>query len=55
MQEAAGLNMTSTIYKIDSESLLKLLGSPTKKAILSWAIFDLSMNINEICNPCLSR
>ena len=52
MQEAVGLNKTSTIYNIDSESLMKISGSPTSKAILSWDAFDLDMNKNEIYNPC---
>ena len=52
MQEAVGLNTTSTIYNIDSESLMKISGSPTSKEILSWDAFDLDMNKNEIYNPC---
>ena len=52
MQEAVGLNTTSTIYNIDSESLMKISGSPTSKAILSWDAFDLDMNMNEIYNQC---
>ena len=52
MQEAVGLNTTSTIYNIDSESLMKISESPTSKAILSWDAFDLDMNKNEIYNPC---
>ena len=52
MQEAVGLNTTSTIYNIDSESLMKISGSPTSKAILTWDVFDLNMNMNEIYNPC---
>ena len=52
MQEAVGLNTTSTIYNIDFESLMKISGSPTSKAILSWDAFDLDMNKNEIYNPC---
>ena len=51
MQEAVGLNTTSTIYNIDSESLMKISGSPTSKAILTWDVFDLNMNMNEIYNP----
>ena len=54
MQEALGLNTTSTIYNINSESLMKISGSPTSKAILTWDVFDLNMNMNmnEIYNPC---
>jgi Ca2+-transporting ATPase len=58
LQQAVGLNTTGTVYKQHSASELEISGSPTEKAILSWAFYNLDMNIeevkknNKIDHPC---
>ncbi|KAG5244989.1 calcium-transporting ATPase 12, plasma membrane-type [Salix suchowensis] len=47
LQEGVALNTTSTINKSHATSVPEITGSPTEKAILSWAQMDLGMNINE--------
>ena len=48
LQEAAGLYTTSTIYKIDSESLLKILGSPTKRTLIFILKSKTAQNLDTI-------
>ena len=48
LQHAVGLNTTGTVYKPNSTSVPEVSGSPTEKAILSWAVFNLGMNIEEV-------
>lgn len=48
LQQAVGLNTTGTIYKPHSASVPEISGSPTEKAILSWALFNLGMNMEEV-------
>ncbi|KAL4637102.1 hypothetical protein ACB092_03G056500 [Castanea dentata] len=48
LQQAVGLNTAGTVHKPHSTSLPEIFGSPTEKAILSWAVFDLGMNIEEV-------
>ncbi|KAB1202994.1 Calcium-transporting ATPase 12, plasma membrane-type [Morella rubra] len=43
-----GLNTASIVYKPHSVSLPEISGSPTEKAILSWAVFNLGMDIDEV-------
>jgi Ca2+-transporting ATPase len=58
LQQAVGLNTTGTVYQQHSASELEFFGSPTEKAILSWAFYNLDMNIeevkknNKIDHPC---
>ncbi|XVE89874.1 hypothetical protein DITRI_Ditri20bG0030200 [Diplodiscus trichospermus] len=47
LQQAIALNTTATIYKPKSSSLPEISGSPTEKAILSWAVLDLGMNLDD--------
>ncbi|GLT95184.1 hypothetical protein SLE2022_128800 [Rubroshorea leprosula] len=47
INEGVGLNSSGTIYKPDSTSVPEISGSPTEKAILSWAVTNLGMNVNE--------
>ncbi|XVF31147.1 hypothetical protein REPUB_Repub16aG0120600 [Reevesia pubescens] len=47
LQEAIALNTTGTVYKPNSRSLAEISGSPTEKAILSWAVLDLGMNLDD--------
>jgi Ca2+-transporting ATPase len=51
LQQAVGLNTTGTdctVYKQHSASEPEISGSPTEKAILSWAFYNLDMNIEEV-------
>ncbi|XP_050275102.1 putative calcium-transporting ATPase 13, plasma membrane-type isoform X1 [Quercus robur] len=48
LQHAVGLNTTGTVFKPNSTSVPEVSGSPTEKAILSWAVFNLGMNIEEV-------
>ncbi|KAK4596412.1 hypothetical protein RGQ29_014444 [Quercus rubra] len=48
LQHAVGLNTTGTVHKPNSTSVPEVSGSPTEKAILSWAVFNLGMNIEEV-------
>ncbi|KAL4596647.1 hypothetical protein ACB092_12G178200 [Castanea dentata] len=48
LQQAVGLNTTGTVYKLNSTSVPEISGSPTEKAILSWAVFNLGMSIEEV-------
>jgi Ca2+-transporting ATPase len=51
LQQAVSLNTTCTVHKSQTTSLPKTFGSPTEKAILSWAelaVFNLGMNIKEV-------
>lgn len=47
LNEGVGLNSSGTVYKPDSTSVPEISGSPTEKAILSWAVTNLGMNVNE--------
>ncbi|KAE8729679.1 Calcium-transporting ATPase 9, plasma membrane-type [Hibiscus syriacus] len=47
LQQAVALNTTGTVYKPNTRSLPEISGSPTEKAILSWAVSDLGMNLND--------
>ncbi|KAG6703120.1 hypothetical protein I3842_07G068100 [Carya illinoinensis] len=48
LQQAVALNTTGEIYKAHSASVLEISGSPTEKSILSWAVLDLGMNMEEV-------
>nr|POF27276.1 calcium-transporting atpase 12, plasma membrane-type [Quercus suber] len=48
LQQAVGLNTTGTVYNPNSTLVPEISGSPTEKAILSWAVFNLGMSIEEV-------
>ncbi|XP_054820520.1 putative calcium-transporting ATPase 13, plasma membrane-type isoform X1 [Prosopis cineraria] len=53
IQEGVALNTTGSVYKsksIDPE--YEFTGSPTEKAILSWAVLELNMNMKELTQNC---
>ncbi|XWS42502.1 hypothetical protein CRYUN_Cryun16bG0019500 [Craigia yunnanensis] len=52
LSEGVGLNTTGTVYKPNSTSVTEIYGSPTEKAILSWAVIDLGLNIDESKQSC---
>ncbi|KAE8670962.1 Calcium-transporting ATPase 12, plasma membrane-type [Hibiscus syriacus] len=51
LSEGVGLNTTGTVYKPNPTSVPEIYGSPTEKAILSWALNDLGLDI-ENQNKC---
>ncbi|XP_047937877.1 putative calcium-transporting ATPase 13, plasma membrane-type [Salvia hispanica] len=50
LREGAGLNTTGGVYT--SREGLEFSGSPTEKAILSWAVADLGMDMEEVKSGC---
>ncbi|KAL7239235.1 hypothetical protein ACSBR2_005180 [Camellia fascicularis] len=48
LYEGVGLNTTDKVYIQLSTSIPEISGSPTKLAILSWVVFDLAMDIDEL-------
>lgn len=48
LQQGIAFNTTATVYnKPNSTSLPEISGSPTEKAVLSWAVLDLGMNLDN--------
>ncbi|MBA0742385.1 hypothetical protein Gogos_015449 [Gossypium gossypioides] len=52
LREGVGLNTTGTVYKPKPTSVPEIYGSPTEKAILSWALNDMGLNIDESKQSC---
>ncbi|XP_031272648.1 putative calcium-transporting ATPase 13, plasma membrane-type [Pistacia vera] len=52
IQQGVALNTTGTVYKATSGSDIEISGSPTEKAILSWATQDLNMEMEKIKQSC---
>ncbi|KAM3405325.1 hypothetical protein ACQJBY_008041 [Aegilops geniculata] len=50
--QGAGLNTTGSVYKPDNVSLPEITGSPTEKALLSWAVADLGMDADALKRSC---
>ncbi|CAL5421817.1 unnamed protein product [Camellia sinensis] len=48
LHEGVGLNTTGEVYGQLSTSIPEISGSPTESAILSWVVFDLAMDIDEL-------
>ncbi|XP_009792877.1 putative calcium-transporting ATPase 13, plasma membrane-type [Nicotiana sylvestris] len=47
--QGVGLNTTGSVFKSsDSGSSFEFSGSPTEKAILSWAVLDLNMDMDQV-------
>lgn len=46
--QGVGLNTTGTVYKPASASEPEISGSPTEKAILSWAVLQLCMDVEKL-------
>ncbi|KAL5542065.1 hypothetical protein UlMin_009775 [Ulmus minor] len=47
-REAIALNTTGSVYKPTSGAEFEISGSPTEKAILSWAVLELKMDMEEV-------
>lgn len=53
IREGVALNTTGSVYKSKSlDSRYEFSGSPTEKAILSWAVLDLEMDMEELTQNC---
>ncbi|KAJ4719654.1 Calcium-transporting ATPase [Melia azedarach] len=52
LEEAVSLNTIGSVFKSDPASPPEITGSPTEKAILSWAVIDLGMNVDEAKKYC---
>ncbi|XP_052185732.1 calcium-transporting ATPase 12, plasma membrane-type-like [Diospyros lotus] len=50
--QGVGLNTTGSIYKPVSGSMPDFSGSPTEKAILSWAVLELGMDMEKLRRSC---
>ncbi|KAM3411741.1 hypothetical protein ACQJBY_003416 [Aegilops geniculata] len=50
--QGAGLNTTGSVYKPDNVSPPEITGSPTEKALLSWAVADLGMDADALKRSC---
>ncbi|XP_060671475.1 putative calcium-transporting ATPase 13, plasma membrane-type [Ziziphus jujuba] len=51
-REGIALNTTGSVYRPSFGMEYEISGSPTEKAILSWAIEDLNMDMEEITRKC---
>lgn len=52
IREGVAFNTTGSIYKPNSGSGFEFSGSPTEKAILSWAAHELNMDMEELKQNC---
>ncbi|XP_030973907.1 putative calcium-transporting ATPase 13, plasma membrane-type [Quercus lobata] len=52
LQEGVSLNTTGSVYKPASGSEIEFSGSPTEQAILSWAVLELSMEMEQLTQSC---
>ncbi|KAG8091616.1 hypothetical protein GUJ93_ZPchr0012g20991 [Zizania palustris] len=50
--QGAGLNTTGSVYKPDNISPPEITGSPTEKALLSWAVKELGMDTDALNKKC---
>ncbi|KAF7848109.1 hypothetical protein BT93_L2287 [Corymbia citriodora subsp. variegata] len=52
IRDGVALNTTGSVYRPSSRSEYEFFGSPTEKAILSWAVSQLSMDMEKIKKSC---
>ncbi|KAF8014445.1 hypothetical protein BT93_H0312 [Corymbia citriodora subsp. variegata] len=52
IRDGVALNTTGSVYRSSSGSEYEFSGSPTEKAILSWAVSQLSMEMEETKKSC---
>ncbi|RWR87964.1 putative calcium-transporting ATPase 13, plasma membrane-type [Cinnamomum micranthum f. kanehirae] len=48
LHQGVGLNSTGSVYRPNSTSLPEFSGSPTEKAILSWAVLEMGMDTQSL-------
>ncbi|KAL5712489.1 P-type Ca(2+) transporter [Ranunculus cassubicifolius] len=51
-QQGVGLNTTGSVYRRSADAEPELSGSPTEKAILSWSVSKMGMQIDEVTHDC---
>ncbi|XP_042513498.1 putative calcium-transporting ATPase 13, plasma membrane-type [Macadamia integrifolia] len=52
LQEGVCLNTTGDVCRSNSGTVPEFSGSPTEKAILSWAVLDLGTDVDEVKQSC---
>ncbi|KAJ1295556.1 hypothetical protein BS78_01G233400 [Paspalum vaginatum] len=52
LRQGAGLNTTGNVYRPDNVSPPEISGSPTEKALLSWAVAELGMDADALKRSC---
>ncbi|KAJ9700487.1 hypothetical protein PVL29_006012 [Vitis rotundifolia] len=52
IQQGVALNTTGSVYRATSGSEFEFSGSPTEKAILSWAVLELDMDMERLKQNC---
>ena len=52
VQEGVAMNITSTAYRPTSRFEIDFLSNPTEKTILSWAILELNMEMEQLMHNC---
>ncbi|PRQ36156.1 putative calcium-transporting ATPase [Rosa chinensis] len=52
IQEGVSLNTTGSVYRPSLDSEIEISGSPTEKAILSWAVHGLKMDLEKVVKSC---
>ncbi|XP_039155036.1 putative calcium-transporting ATPase 13, plasma membrane-type [Eucalyptus grandis] len=52
IRDGVALNTMGSVYRLSSGSGYEFSGSPTEKAILSWAVSQLNMDMEEIKKSC---
>ncbi|XP_014506792.1 putative calcium-transporting ATPase 13, plasma membrane-type [Vigna radiata var. radiata] len=52
LKEGIGLNTAGSVYQTQQTSPPEISGSPTEKALLSWAVVDLGMDIDVVKQHC---
>ncbi|KAL3592751.1 hypothetical protein D5086_011391 [Populus alba] len=52
LHQGVSLNTTGSVYKSASGSGPEFSGSPTEKAILSWAVSDMGMDLEKLKQSC---
>ncbi|XP_015888099.3 putative calcium-transporting ATPase 13, plasma membrane-type [Ziziphus jujuba] len=52
IREGIAMNTTGSVYRPDSDYKFEFSGSPTEKAILSWAVLELNMDMEELKRSC---
>ncbi|CAI9776806.1 unnamed protein product [Fraxinus pennsylvanica] len=51
LHQGVGLNTTGSVY-VSTASVFEFYGSPTEKAILSWAVLELNMDLEKVKRNC---
>ncbi|KAJ6430121.1 hypothetical protein OIU84_021516 [Salix udensis] len=52
IKQGVALNTTGSVYRESPESRFEFAGSPTEKAILSWAVLELNMDMEQMKQSC---